>query len=49
LRKPSEDEMEDYRQQDAEDRYERSQKRKLSDEVERQRRDPGYVPSWERD
>jgi hypothetical protein len=49
MRQPSEEEVADYRQEEAENRYERTQQRKLNNELDIQRRDPGYVPSWERE
>jgi hypothetical protein len=46
MRQPSEDELEDYRQQDAEERYEKLQARQISTELQKERTDPGYVASW---
>jgi hypothetical protein len=43
MREIGEDEMADYRQQEAEERYEKKQSKLLSSEMEKERRDPGYV------
>lgn len=49
MRNIHEDEMEDYREQEREERYEKARQRKIADEAWRARMDPGYVPSWERE
>ncbi|GBF73171.1 hypothetical protein PA598K_01456 [Paenibacillus sp. 598K] len=43
FRKPSEDEMEDYREQERIDRYEAAERARREARV---RRDPFYPPAW---
>lgn len=47
MRPIHQDEEADYRQQEAEEHYERKQRRKCQDEWLRAKRDPSYTPSWE--